>query len=61
MSKANVWCNRWYFRNYQYMFHMCTYKSLVICSKTLEIIYISDYQAHELLLQMLLINFWHIS
>ena len=30
---------------------MCTYKSLV--PKTLEIIFISDYQAHGLVLQML--------
>ena len=32
---------------------MCTYKSLV-----LEIIFISDYQAHGLLLQMLSMTFW---
>ena len=31
------------------VFHTCTYKSLVFGSKTLEIIFISDYQAHGLL------------
>ena len=39
------------------IFHMCTYKSLVIGVKTLEIILISDYQAHVLMLQMLTMNF----
>ena len=38
-------------------FHTCTYKSLVIGTVTLEIIFISDYQANELLLQMLSMNF----
>ena len=31
---------------------MCTYKTVVIGAKTLEIIFISDYRAHGLLLQM---------
>ena len=35
---------------------MCTYKSLV--SKKLEIIFISEYQTHALLLQMLSKTFW---
>ena len=35
------------------IFHMCTYKSWDIGAKTLEIIFISDYLAHGLLLQML--------
>ena len=39
------------------VFHMRTYKSLVISSKMLEIMFKSDYQAHEMLLQMLSINF----
>ena len=39
------------------IFHMCTYKCLVFCSNTLEIIFISDYQAHGLLLQLLSIKF----
>ena len=39
------------------IFHMCTCKSLVIVAETLEIIFISDYQAHRLLLQMLSMNF----
>ena len=39
------------------IFHMCTYKSLVICAKTLEIIFISDYQAHGMLLQILSMYF----
>ena len=39
------------------IFHMCIYKSLIFGSKTLEIIFISDYQAHGLLLQILSINF----
>ena len=38
------------------IFHMCTYKSLIIGAKTLEIIIISDYQAYGLLLQMLSMN-----
>ena len=29
-----------------------------MCTKTLEIIFISDYQAHGLLLQMLSMTFW---
>ena len=37
--------------------YKCTYKSLVIGAKTLEIIFISDYQAHGLMLQMLSMNF----
>ena len=52
MSKANVWCNKWYLRKNQYVYHMCTYKTVVIGAKTLEIIFISDYRAHGLLLQM---------
>ena len=32
--------------------HMCTYKSPVLGAKTLELIFISDYQAHVLFLQM---------
>ena len=36
---------------------MCTYKYLVFGAKTLEIIFISDYQAHELLLQMFSVIF----
>ena len=43
------------------MFYMCTYKPLIFAAKTLEIIFSSDYQAHELLLQMFSMNFWHIS
>ena len=39
------------------IFHMCTYKSMVIGAKTLEIIFISDNQAHGLLVQMLSMNF----
>ena len=39
-----------------YIFRMYTYKSLVFGTKTLEILFISNYQAHGLLLQML-INF----
>ena len=39
------------------IFHMCSYKSLVIATKILEVIFISYYQAHGLLLQMLSINF----
>ena len=39
------------------IFCMCTYKSLAIVAKTLEIIFISDYQAHALVLQMLSMNF----
>ena len=35
---------------------MCTSKSLG--AKTLEIIFISDYQAHGLVLQMLSMTFW---
>ena len=31
------------------MFHMCTYKHLVIGAKSLEITFVSDYQAHGLL------------
>ena len=42
-------------------FHMRSDKSLVIAAKTLEIIFISDYQSHGLLLQMLSMNFWSIS
>ena len=38
-------------------FHTCTYKSLVVGTVTLEIIFISNYQAHGLLLQMLSMNF----
>ena len=34
---------------------MCTY---VFGAKTLEIIFISDYQAHGLVLQMLSMTFW---
>ena len=37
--------------------HTSTYKSLVIGAKT-EIVFISDYQAHGLLLQMLSMTFW---
>ena len=42
--------------------NMCTYKSLVFGAKTLEIIlvFISGYQAHELLLQMLVNEFFGI-
>ena len=36
---------------------MCTYEYQVIGAQTLEIIFISDYQAHGLLLQMLSMNF----
>ena len=36
---------------------MCTYKSLILGAKTLEIIYIANYQAHGLLLQTFSINF----
>ena len=36
---------------------LCTYKYLVIGAKTQEIIFISNYQAHGLLLQMLPMNF----
>ena len=43
------------------IFHMCTYKSLDVCAKTLGIIFISDYQAHGLLLHMFPLNFLHIS
>ena len=39
------------------IFHMCTYKSLVIGTKTLESIFISDYQGHGLMLQMVSMNF----
>ena len=39
------------------MFYMCTYKPLIFAAKTLEIIFSSDYQAHELLLQMFSMNF----
>ena len=38
------------------VFHMWTYKSLVIVSKMLQIIFISDYQALGMLLQMLSVN-----
>ena len=38
-------------------FHMCTYKYLVIGAKTLEILFISDNQAHGLVSQMLSMNF----
>ena len=57
MSKANVWCKRWYLKKN----NLSTYKSLVIGAKTLEISFISDYQAHGLLLQMLSMSFLHIS
>ena len=40
------------------IFHMRSDKSLVIAAKTLEIIFISDYQSHGLLLQMLSTNFF---
>ena len=36
---------------------MCTYEFIVFGAKTLEIILISDYQAHELLLQIFSVNF----
>ena len=39
---------------------MCTYTSMVFSAKTLETIFIFDYQAHELLLQMLSLNFLNI-
>ena len=39
------------------IFYMCTYKYLVIGAKTLEIIFISEYQAHRLLLQKLSMTF----
>ena len=39
------------------IFHMRTYKSLVIGAKTLEIIFIYDYQAHRQLLQILSVDF----
>ena len=39
------------------IFQTCIYKSLVIGAKTLEILFISDYQGHGLLLQMLSMNF----
>ena len=39
-----------------HIFHMCTYKSLVIGAKILEILFMPDYQAHGLLLQMLSMN-----
>ena len=32
------------------IFHMCNNKALVFAAKTLEIIFLSDYQAHGLLL-----------
>ena len=38
-------------------FKTCSYKYLVIGTVILESIFISDYQAHRLLLQMLSINF----
>ena len=38
------------------IFHMCSYKSLVFGAKTLEIIFISDYQAHRPLLQILFMH-----
>ena len=43
------------------IFHMCTYKSLDVGAKTLGMIFISDYQAHGLLLHMFPMNFLHIS
>ena len=57
MSKAIVRRFRFYFRMDEYIFHICTYKSLVFGTETLEIIFISDYQAQGLLLQMLSIHF----
>ena len=38
------------------IFHMRSDKSLVIAAKSLEIIFISDYQSHGLLLQMFSMN-----
>ena len=37
--------------------YMCNYKSMVFVAKTLELIFIFDYHAHELLLQMFSLNF----
>ena len=55
MRKAlfDVICDISEWRN---IFHMYTYKSLVFVAKTLEIMFVSDYQAHGLLLQMPAIN-----
>ena len=39
------------------IFHMRIYKSLIFGAKTVELLFISDYQAHGLLLQMLSVNF----
>ena len=36
---------------------MCTYKSLVFDAKLFDIIFISDYQAHVLLLQIISMDF----
>ena len=41
------------------LFHMSSYKSLVIGAKTFKNIFISDYQAHELMLQMVLMHFFN--
>ena len=43
------------------IFHICTYKSLVIDAKILEIIFISDYHARRLLVHMLLFDFINLT
>ena len=43
------------------IFYMCTYESLVIGCKMLEIIFITDYLAHGMLVQMLYVNFLYMS
>ena len=42
------------------IFYMFLYKPLAVRALILEIIFITDYQAHGLLLQMLCINCFHI-
>ena len=57
MGQANVWCNRLYdISERNNIFLMNAYKSLVFGAITLEILFISDFQAHELLLQTDAIN-----
>ena len=40
------------------IFHMRIYIYLIFGAKTVELLFISDYQAHGLLLQMLSVNFF---
>ena len=49
-----------YLRKTMNIFHMFPYKPLAVRALILEILFITDYQAHGLLLQMLCINCFHI-